>query len=91
MKNACRLSHRSRAAPRYGDGPRRYHAAGFFWVPARSLVAATDVVGFNELVDMTAVARLEEASRERVSELAELAASMDIPGVGHKAGDRCEC
>ncbi len=50
----------------------------------REVWSRPDVANYNELVDMTSVARLEEASRERVSELAELAASMDTPGVATK-------
>ncbi len=40
-----------------------------------------EVRGYNEIVDMTAVTQISEISREGISSLAELSASMDAPQV----------
>jgi hypothetical protein len=43
-----------------------------------------EVAGYNELVDMTDVTQISEISREGISNLAELSAAMDAPGVPSK-------
>jgi hypothetical protein len=45
----------------------------------RTVWSRSDVGGFDELIDMTPVTRIEGSSPERVRELAQVAASMDSP------------
>lgn len=43
-----------------------------------------DTCGYNELIDMTAVTRIELVSGDRVTELAKLSSSMDPPALSSK-------
>ncbi len=50
-----------------------------FFAYQRAAWGSSAVGGFDEIVDMTAVARIREATPERIRELAALASRMDIP------------
>jgi len=50
----------------------------------REVWSRPDVAGFDELIDMTAVERIELPSADGVRQLAALSASMDDPGTASK-------
>lgn len=50
-----------------------------FFVYQRDAWGGAGVGGYDEIVDMTGASRIREATPERVRELAQLAASMDVP------------
>ena len=50
----------------------------------REVWSRPDVLGYSELIDMTAVERIEQPTPERIEQLARLSAEMDAPARSRK-------
>jgi hypothetical protein len=74
MPIAYRVDHERKVV--FAEGSGTFTDADVFGYQ-REVWSRSDVIGYRELIDMTAVERIEQPTPERIQQLAELSAEMD--------------